>query len=289
MEKNETIRAILNLRDDYEKERATLTSKKDLLIQKKKELYNQVIENIKSEISTSTNNLRLQRYLESTYTRDLEFLYRSLRFMAGNNQHGSLSFHELLYRDEYIKSVAKEFDIKSSGDIWDIISRYNFHRISHPFLESEEVLKRMAKVSKLSYLDELFSNIDNVLDFQGGYTVYRYVKKYLSSVLKEEVKETDQELVYKDYNEKLDFVLSHLADISEYLLSIREKTPSSRLAICNHGLSRTAKKQLGTSISHDQKIFANGIAFGTTLEKLENRNYEDAEELIFIPHQKILK
>lgn len=45
----------------------------------------------------------------------------------------------------------------------------------------------------------------------------------------------------------------------------------------------------GRQITFEQKIFIDAIAFGTTKEKLENKNYEDAKKLLYLPHQKITK
>lgn len=289
MEKNANIKELLELRSDYEQEKLKLFDKKEALIQKKKEIYKQVIENIKGEIDSSPNNERLQKYLEVTYIREFEFLDRSLFYMPGNNQKGRLDFQELLLLDEDVKSIGLEYNITSGSDLFKIFCDYDYYHISHPFLENNKVRETMEKARKLAYLDEIFKNIDNILNYQGTYTVYSYVKRYLKEVLKDEMPQTDKELIYKDYNQKLELVLANLSNIASYLLGIREQIPSSRLALCNQGLSRTARKISGTSISFDQNIFAKGIAFGTTLEKLKDGNYEDAKRLIFLPHQKILK
>lgn len=289
MEKSASIQELLGLRNEYEQEKLKLSDKKEALKQKKQDLHNQIIENIKGETESLTNNARIQKYLETTKTQDINFLNRSLQFMAGNNQHGSLNIYELLLLDEEVKQIASEYNITSKSEIFKIFCDYNFYHRSHPFLENERVQEVMLKVPTLAYLDEIFKNIDNVLAYQGAYTVYQYVKRYLCEVLEEGNPQTDKELVYKNYGKKIEFVLYNLSEIAAYLLEVREQIPDSRLAICNHGLSRTAKKLKGTGISFEQKVFAQGIAFGTTLEKLQDGNYEDAESLIYIPHQKLLK
>lgn len=289
MEKSESIKELLDLKSAYEQEKLKLSATKETLLLHKKEIYNQIVENIKSEIDSTPNNARLQKYLETTYTKKFDFLFRSINFMSGNNQKGNLSFHELLLLDEEVKKISIEYGISSKDELWKIFCDYSFYHKEHPFLKNEKVIEVMGKVPTLAYLDELFKNIDNVLAYQGSYTAYQYVKRRLKEVLIEESTLSDNDLIFKDYHQKLELVLTNLSTIASYLLSIREQIPDSRLAICNQGLSRTAKKVAGTGITFDQKVFANGIAFGTTLEKLQDGNYEDAKSLIYIPHQRLLK
>lgn len=285
----DTNEQLLKLRSDYEQERFNLFNKREALIQRKKEIYSQVIESIKGSIDTSTNNERLQKYLEVTSLREFEFLFRSLLYMPGNNQKGSLSFQELLLLDDDVRSIALEYDITSKSRLLKIICDYDFYHRSHPFLENDKVKETIKRASKLAYLDEMFKNIDNVLNYQGTYTVYSYVKRVLKEALRDEISQSDKEIIYKDYNQKLDLVLDNLSGIASYLLNIREQIPNSRLALCNSGLSKVARKEPETGITFNQNIFASGIALGTTLEKLEAGNYEDAKRLIFIPHQNLLK
>lgn len=118
-------------------------------------------------------------------------------------------------------------------------------------------------------------------NYQSTYAVYQYVKGYLKEILKEELPQTDSELVYKDYNQKLEIVLANLSNIASYLLDVREQIPNSRSVLCNQVLSRTVRKKVGTSIFTNRSIFAKGITFGTTLDKLQAGNYENAKSLIF--------
>ncbi len=287
MEEN-TIKELLELRNDYEQEKEKLNDKKEALIQKKKEIYDQATESIKREIEQETTNARLQRYLESTPIRNINFLSRSLEFMAGNNEKGRLTFYELLLLNEEVRKIAAEYNV-SSENIFNIFCKYSYYHIEHPFLENEKVQEAIIKVQYIAYLDDIFNNIDNILAYQGSYVVYRYVKNYLSNVLKEEYPQTDNELIYKDYDEKVEIVKSNLIDISSYLLEIMKEIPHSRSALCNQSLKRMSRKKSGTAITFEQNVFAKGIAFGTTLEKLQEGNYEDAKSLIYIPHQKLLK
>lgn len=289
MEKSDNIRELLELREAYSQEKEKMSDIKGALAKKKKDIYNQVIEHIQSEIDTQANSPRLQRYLESTKTQKFDFLYRSIHFTSTNNQKGNLSFYDLLLLNEEVQKIGQEYGITSKEKLWKVLSDYNYYRKQHPFLENDRVNEIMLKVPTLAYLDEIFKDINNVLAYQGSYTVYQYVKSYLREVLKEGLPETDDDLIYKDFEQKIEIVLSNLSSVATYLLNIRDQIPNSKLAICNHGLSRTARKIEGTGISQDQKVFAKSIAFGTTLEKLQDGNYEDAKSLIFIPHQNLFK
>lgn len=289
MERNDNIKELLELREAYSQEKEKMSDIRGALAKKKKEIYTQVIEHLQREIDTSPNTPRLQKYLESTKTQKFDFLYRSIHFISSNNQKGNLSFHDLLLLDEEVKKIGLEYGITSKEKLWEILCDYNYYHKKHPFLENDKVNEVMLKVPTLAYLDEIFKNINNVLAYQGSYTVFQYVKAYLKEVLKEGLPQTDDDLINQDFDQKLEIVLSNLSSVASYLLNIRNQIPNLKLAICNHGLSRTARKIEGTGISQDQRVFAKGIAFGTTLEKLQNGNYEDAKSLIFLPHQKIFR
>lgn len=289
MENDITTQDLLNLKSEYEQDRLRLFNEKETLIQRKKEIYRLVVDIIKRNMNISNNDARLQKYLEKTSIKEFGFLFRGLVNSSSSNQKGSLAFQELLLLDNDVRNIALEHNIVSGNKLFKILSDYNFYHISHPFLENDKVKEIMKRASKLAYLDELFKDINNVLNYQGSYTVYSYLKGVLKELLKDGNPHTDRELIYNDYNQKLDFVLGNLSCIASYLLDLREQIPESRLALCNAGLSKVARKEAGTSITFNQKIFASAIAFGTTLERLEERNYEDAKGLIFIPHQKLLK
>ena len=276
---------LLQLMIQYEAEKSDLMYKRQELRHAKDLLYGQIVEALKKGIDLNPNNERLQQYLETAKIDNLNFLYRSLNYMAGNNQKGSLSYYALLLLDDNIKNICLNYNITTESELFKIF--WNQH--SHPIFKNLEFNIAMLRAKKLAYLDEIFKNVNNILNYQGAYTAFCYVKDYLKQVLIDGNPQSDNELVFKDYDQKLEIVLANLPHIASYLLGVREQIPYSRIAICNQGLSRMARKLVVTNITYEQKVFANGIAFGTTLEKLKDENYEDAKKLIFIPHQKILK
>ena len=286
--KENSINELLGLKQEYDQAKAHLTAKKEALVQKKEEIYNQIATTIASEINETSNNKRLQEYLASTKISQINFLDRSLNFMTGNNVAGYLTFGELLLLNDEVRNIGLECGV-TSKNFFKIICDYSFYKKEHPFLQNEKVKEMIAKVQTLAYLDEIFKDINNILNYQGSFVVYQYVKRYLSEVLKEDSILSDYDLIYKDYNEKVEFVKSNLIPISSYLLEIRNQIPNSRLALCNPSLTRMVRKKAGTAITFEQNVFANGIAFGTTFEKLQSNNFEDSKSLIYIPHQNILK
>lgn len=284
---SDSIKELLELREYYEQEKANFIEQKEDFYQKKENIYDQVIENIKREVDNSPNNERLQKYLESTYITDFEFLYKAINDKFGNNLCGSLTIPRLLSLDDEVYQLALKYDILFRGDVEDKFYYHYDSNLPGPFFEEELIKDKMEKVKTLAYLDQLFKNSDNAVWYQGAYVVYHYVKSYLKEVLKEELPQTDNELIYKDFNQKLEIVLANLPDIATYLLDVREQIPNSRSALCNQILLRTARKKNISKVSPNQNIFAKGIAFGTTLDKLQAGNYEDAKSLIFLPHQRI--
>ena len=71
-----------------------------------------------------------------------------------------------------------------------------------------------------------------------------------------------------------------------YLCEIRNGT-NLRLCIANAGLSKTANKT-GEQFNVQQSLFIDALAFGTTLEKIENGDYEDYKKLLYLPKGKEL-
>lgn len=244
---------------------------------------------IEKEIDTTENSQRLQNFLEKTKISDLNFLYRSLFYMRGNNAEGFLTTEKLFLLNEETNNIAKSYGITTEHQLFEIIAFRHFNSTTHPLLKENQIIEALKKFKTLAYLDEFFKNIDNCLNYQGSYTTYKYVKNYLKEVLVENSKEIDEKLVYNNLNVKLQLAKENIVKIANELLTLRESIPNSRISVCNQGLKKTSKKVPNSPITFDQQIFISAIAFGTTLEKLEKENYEDAKQLLYIPYQKILK
>ena len=134
-------------------------------------------------------------------------------------------------------------------------------------------------------VDELFKNNLFQKDFEGPYNMLNYIKNYIYQLLKQK-KEITPEDIYEDYYEKRELVTIQIKDISSYLCKIRNGT-NLRLCISNAGLSKNTNKT-GNKITFDQSLYIDALSFGTTLEKLENKDYEDYKKLLYLPKGKTL-
>lgn len=137
--------------------------------------------------------------------------------------------------------------------------------------------------------DDYFTqNPDKIYYYEGFYNTLNYMKTYISTMLYlGNPIETKQDL-FSDFDKKRQLVTENLRNVSEYLLDLRNQIVDSRLSVGNQALSKNACKS-GTNITYHQNIFINSIAFGSTLEKLEDKNYEEATRLLFVPKCKTLK
>ena len=139
---------------------------------------------------------------------------------------------------------------------------------------------------RLKKVDDIFKNNPTLQgELIGPYNMLNYIKDYIYSLLKQNPN-IDREDVFKDYSEKKELVNLRLRDISSYLLEIRNGT-NLKLCICNLSLIKNAEK-VSKYNTADQDLFIDTLAFGTTLEKIKNRNYEDYQKLFYLPQGKKL-
>ena len=137
---------------------------------------------------------------------------------------------------------------------------------------------------RLKKVDDIFKNNPTLQgELIGPYNMLNYIKDYIYSLLKQNPN-IDREDVFKDYSEKKELVNLRLRDISSYLLEIRNGT-NLKLCICNLSLSKNAEK-VSKHNTIDQDLFIDTLAFGTTLEKIENRDYGDYQKLLYLPQGK---
>ncbi len=233
-------------------------------------------------ISTKKNNERLQHYLESTCIEDIPFLHENLRFSPGNNRKGPLDKGELLLINREANDLAKHYGITNSFELSNIFWRYR----SHPLFKNQLIQELYQKIQKLSYLDEVFRDQKNCMNYQGSYITFQYIKSYLEGVLVEDNLQSDTDLIYRDYEKKIEIVTENLIPIAQQLLLSKDSMPGARIAVCNNSLTKIANKKPSSLITYRQKTFIEAIAFGTTLGKLQSENYEDAKQLIYLPYKK---
>jgi len=273
----EELNAIQNRYNSIEiKDKTTKTLHKSITKQAIKEA-------IEKEIDKEKNSPRLQQYLEKTKICEIEFLHQNLSY-RGNNLNGILTPSNLLFQNKETCEILKDYNITTLNKLREILYLIKVH----PILKNETIIEFLQNAKYLAFLDKFFQNIDNCLAYQGSFITYSYVKSFLKKVLASEEHIANNTLIYQDYDKKIKLVTENLTDIASSLLEYRERFPNSRLAIYNQGLRKIINKESNSPLSFNQKIFIEALAYGTTFEKLESKNYEDAKKLIYIPHQKIV-
>ena len=232
---------------------------------------------------------RVNKYLHDTNYSDIPFLDYNMRLDKSFNNKGQLSNTELLFLDEKMKKLVENYGITNKSQLFCIMLDYQFHKKAHPIIQDKNFIRAWNETYTLGHLDKIFHNDQNRLDYQGTYAAFQYIKKHIEESLSTvtEENETEDELVWKNYDKKKIIVTKNIASIANYVLIQRNQIPGARIFINNGGLSKTAKKKKESTITFAQERLVEAIAFGTTLEKLTQKNYEDAKQLIYVPKNSI--
>ena len=256
-----------------------------LLEENKRKEFMEEIKNRKIEIARIIpifNSDSVPNYdsrLENKCSKVLEnILVNELPFFLGSMHSPRNTMFSNFYNiEKYYESQAKvNDDLRLLLQISS--SLYFYYRNKEIILPSETL--------RLKKVDDIFKNNPTLQgELIGPYNMLNYIKDYIYSLLKQNPN-IDREDVFKDYSEKKELVNLRLRDISSYLLEIRNGT-NLKLCIYNHSLSRNAEKVSKYNTTH-QDLFIDTLAFGTTLEKIENRNYEDYQKLFYLPQGKKL-
>ena len=234
------------------------------------------------KVDNIKNNKRLDNYLNKTKITEYSFLYKNINDIQRNNFGGSLSLVKSLFYHEN-NEIMKNYGIENEEQLFNAIISFD-----NPILYDDEFIKMVNDVKKLSYLDKLFNNEEMIHLYEATYNSYLFLKNHLRKCLDDNSNESDYNLIYKDYELKKKIVSNNINEIASTLLILRNKIKNSKCSICNMGLSKMAKKEKGTQITMQQIIFVECIALVLSLEDLENKNYEDAKKLIYVPYQKIV-
>lgn len=132
----------------------------------------------------------------------------------------------------------------------------------------------------LSKMEEFFKEEDFVEGYENVFNNYNYIKNYVYQCLIDNPNATKED-VFKDAVTKKKYVRDHIGDVASYLYNIRGDG-DLRMSVANGGLKRSANK-IGDQISFHQQRMIEAVAFGTTIEKLQEGNYEDSKRLIYLP------
>ena len=138
-------------------------------------------------------------------------------------------------------------------------------------------------------IDDYFIEKPEMIYFcEGVYNTLNYIKTAISVALNSKKGIEAKKDLFFDFDEKKELVTKNLKDISKHLFQLRQSVPNSRLCVVNQSLIKNTTKY-GVTITKSQDKFISSIAFGSTLEKLKEGNYEETERLLFVPQCKMVK
>ena len=258
----------LNLEELYE-----LRKECDSLIKKQEEMKkNDLLVKLKDSASELTITDRVHRFYEKNYIDIFSFLYESMR-SAGTNIK-KIDYYTLLISDK-----DTETELRSIG-----IYNYSDYILKLGYENRAKLLNKIDNSKKLISLYEFFLDFENVINHQGAFYTFKYISDTLNRILVDDGKK-DMELINKDMEIKKEILCGNFTEMVAKLLEFRNSIENARLSVCNQGLNRVRDKQ-GRVLTHNEKVLVDAIAFGTTLDKIKEGNYEDSKSLIFVPYKK---
>lgn len=150
--------------------------------------------------------------------------------------------------------------------------------------EFEDLYKQKQGFASLMILEKFFSNEEHIYAYEDVYNTYMYIKNYIYYCFTQKniVEFAD---VFKDYAFKKKLVVKQFPIIADYLYNMKAGT-NLRLSVSPYSLcSRDQLSQIPSNyyFSESYKKLAETIAFGTTVEKLQNQDYVDCKRLLYLP------
>ena len=206
-----------------------------------------------------------------------------------NYRYKTLDVCALIYHNEAIKKLAHEkYGLHSYVEFYlafvmgNTKNRNSAPEISLTDLKNEPlILELLNRVQSFSYLEEFFQNKLNQVLYEGCYNSYMYVKEYIFQMLMLYPNLTKEDIL-ADWQTKLELVMSEFFAICNYLYQARSKVPNGRLSACNDKIVYYAKYP-HEKFNDKQELFSSMLSFGTTLDKIKEKNYEDYKRLIYVP------
>lgn len=253
------------------------SNRKIYIIDEKKEQYESIAKNLKID--------------------DLSF-FRKLIFEGKGNNLGSYGYFNyiddarLLFANEEVRKLANFYGIKKFIDFHEVyvfgdteIGKKKLVNIGNELKNDDIVKNVLARIKYFSYLDEFFLDDRNIKECEGTYNSYMFIKEYIYQLLNLYPDVTVDDL-FSGLDSKKDLVTQYFQEICIYLYTLRESIPKARLSAFNPKIS-FASKYRHEKLDRDYSLFADMLAFGTTLEKLQNKDFEDYQRIIYVPRGSI--
>jgi len=138
----------------------------------------------------------------------------------------------------------------------------------------------------LNTFEDIFKYPNNIYSHEGVYNTYNYIKDYIYYLLMNNPNVTKED-IFSKFKDKYNLVAKKIPEIASYLYTLKQQTDNSVLSIGNKGLG-TATKRIESErpLTEYQQNIVGAVEFGTTIEKLEDSNYDDCKRLLFTPRKK---
>ena len=135
----------------------------------------------------------------------------------------------------------------------------------------------------LFYLENFYKDPYNTYHREGGFNTYNYIKDYIYGLLLSNSNISVSDVFYQ-YDEKMKLVSYNIAEVAAYLYEYMKNVDGIKFSVGRQGLANTARRvNRNAPLSPYQEKLVQAVAFGTSYEKLESRDYEHAKRLLFIP------
>jgi len=176
--------------------------------------------------------------------------------------------------EEYYLELAKQITL---GDVPFLCDSLNARVNKFPFprfyLEDND---------SLFYLENWFKDTYNIYHRDGGYNTYNYIKNYIYYLLLNNSNISKKD-TFEQYEDKKLLAKEHIAEIASYLYEYLKNVDGLYLSIGRQGIANTARRTNNSApLSPYQEKLVSAVAFGTSYEKLEARDYEDCKRLLFV-------
>ena len=251
----------------------------DFLIKKQKQEKNiALLSKLKNSANELTITDRVHNFYEKNYIETFDFLYESMVHATGGNIK-RLYYYTLISSNSEMVERFKSFGIYNENDYFS-----KLYRVLNKPNTSDEVIKLMKDTKKIINLYYFFLDFENVINHQSVFYMFKYISDTLNKILVDK-NEDDFDLINKNMEEKSKILYDNFTDLVAYLLEIRNSKENARLAICNIGLNKVKDIQERV-LTYNERSIIKAVAFGTTLDKIKNGNYEDSKNLIFVPCKK---
>lgn len=278
------------------------TDDADLLLNINSLLKNEAVPSYESNRKIYITDEKEEEYesiAKSLKIDDLSF-FRKLVFEGKGNNLGSYGYYNfiddarLLFDNEEVRKLANFYGIRRFIDFHEVyisgntkVGSKQLVNIGTELKNSDIVKNALDHIKYFSYLDEFFLNERNIKESEGTYNSYMFIKEYIYQLLNLYPDVTVDEL-FSDFDSKKDLVIEYFQEICTYLYTLRESIPNARLSAFNPKIS-FASKYRHEKLDKTYSLFADMLAFGTTLEKLQNKNFEDYQRIIYVPQRTINK